>query len=163
MGGSFSHAAATASCPWVSGDRVAPAAASAALAALAERPSQDLLLHVHAAGLAAELAEVEQAVAVHVAAGQDLDPLVAGAVQREDALHADAEGHLPHGEGGAVRALGLADDHALEGLHALLLALPTFQWTRTVSPVRNVGEVLAQVLGLDVLDGAAAHDDSSNP
>src|SRR5688572_21198947 len=53
---------------------------------------QLLLFGIHARSLALEIAEVEEPVAVHVALGQDLDALVTGAVQREDALHADAVG-----------------------------------------------------------------------
>src|SRR5207237_6970133 len=70
-----------------------------------------------------QLAQVEEAGALHLPAARHLDPIDAGRIQREDALHTHAVAHLAHGEGGAhVRALP-ADHHALEDLDAFLVAL----------------------------------------
>ena len=69
-----------------------------------------------------------------------------------------AEGIPADGEAGAVVALLLADDDALESLDALLLTLLHLP----VNPNRVAGpevdQLLAQVLGFDVLDGAVTHD-----
>src|SRR5215212_3928731 len=64
----------------------------------------------HAGALADATAQVVELGPAHVAAGGDLDALDLRRVQRERALHADAEGLLAHGEG-LADALALALDH----------------------------------------------------
>src|SRR4051794_10169475 len=73
--------------------------------------------------LSLQLAQVEEASALHPTAGNHLDLVDARREDREDALHSDAVRDLAHGEGAAQVALLLADDHALEDLDALLVAL----------------------------------------
>src|SRR3954454_23023841 len=72
----------------------------------------------HAGALAHAAAEVVELGPPHVTTGGHLDALDLRRVQRERALHADAEGLLAHGEG-LAHALALALDHdALEDLGA---------------------------------------------
>src|SRR5207248_11677010 len=72
--------------------------------------------------LALQLAQIEQARALHLAAGDDLDLVDARRIEREDALDAHAVAHLSHGER-RVRVTALApDDHALEDLDPVLVA-----------------------------------------
>src|SRR5215211_7856411 len=76
-----------------------------------------------AGALADTAAQVVELGPAHVAAGGDLDALDLRRVQRERALHADAEGLLADREG-LAHALALAlDDHALEDLGAAAGAL----------------------------------------
>src|SRR3954469_5208446 len=82
-----------------------------------------LLGALQAGRLSLQLAQVEEASALHPTAGNHLDLVDARREDRENALHSDSVGHLAHGEGAAQVALLLADDHALEDLDALLVAL----------------------------------------
>src|SRR6478735_8122454 len=74
-------------------------------------------------GLAAEVTEVVQLRATHVAAGHDLDLLDDRGVDREGALDADAEADLANGEGLADTVALAADGDALEDLDAGARAL----------------------------------------
>src|SRR5690606_27040644 len=80
-------------------------------------------LRAQARLLAAQLAQVVEARATHVAAALDLDLLDDRRVHREDALDADAVGDLAHREALRGAPAAAADDHALEYLDALLVAL----------------------------------------
>ena len=67
-----------------------------------------------------------------------------GRVHREGALDADAVGELAHGEGLVDPAVLAADDHALEHLDALLVALDHAdvdlqRVARARSPARRCG------------------------
>src|SRR3954452_16874658 len=83
---------------------------------------RDARLLLDARRLAGEIAQVEEARATDAAARDHIDLLDARRVQREDALDADAVADLADGERRAVTGAGLANDHALERLRALLLA-----------------------------------------
>src|SRR5579885_171425 len=73
-----------------------------------------------ACGLAAEAAEVVELRAADATAADEFHLADDGAVHGEDALDADAEADLTHGEG-LAHAVALArDHHALERLKALL-------------------------------------------
>src|SRR6185437_7697473 len=77
----------------------------------------------HAGALADPPPQVVELGAAHVAAGGHLDALDLGRVERERALHADAEGLLAHGER-LPGAMALALDHdALKHLGAASRAL----------------------------------------
>src|SRR5690606_4482592 len=83
----------------------------------------DLALLLDLGGLAAQAAQVVQLGATDVTAAEDLDLLDHGRVQREGALHADAEADLADREGAAdARALHL-DADTLEHLHTGAVAL----------------------------------------
>src|SRR6185503_10997568 len=73
--------------------------------------------------LAGEMAQVVELRAPHAAAAHDLDVGQHRAVEREDALDADAVGDLADREGRAHAGSTLGDAHALERLNALLLTL----------------------------------------
>src|SRR6478752_5997778 len=73
--------------------------------------------------LAGEMAQVVELRAAHAAAPHDLDVGQHGAVEREDALDADAVGDLADREGRAHAGSTLGDAHAFERLNALLLTL----------------------------------------
>src|SRR5208283_568485 len=110
-----------------------------------------------ARGLALQIPQVEEAVAADTAAGDDVNPFIAGAVERKDALNTYPIRDFADGEGGAIGSLRLTDDHALEGLDALLftfLHLPVHPHGVTGA---KVGNVLPKLLRLDVFQGAEAH------
>src|SRR5207237_3539355 len=93
-------------------------------------PAQALLLRrgvlfgaLQARRLALQVPQVEKARALHLAARHDFDLIDPRGVDREDALDSHSVRHLAHGESRVeMRALA-ADDHALEDLDALLVAL----------------------------------------
>src|SRR3984957_10174549 len=92
--------------------RKAGASAGGVLAALLDPPR-----------LAAQVAQVVQLGAAHLAAGDRLDLVDRRAVHRERALDANAVAHLAHGEG-LTQAAALAPDHdTLEDLDAGAVAL----------------------------------------
>src|SRR3954466_1180262 len=72
----------------------------------------------HAGALADATAQVVELGPAHVAAGGDLDALDLRRVQRERALHADAEGLLAHGEGLPDAPALALDADALEAVGA---------------------------------------------
>jgi len=73
--------------------------------------------------LAAEVSQVVELRATHVATGDDLDVVDHRAVHRERALDAHLEADLADGEGLAHTVAGAADDDALEDLDAGAVAL----------------------------------------
>src|SRR5207248_454637 len=77
---------------------------------------------LEARGLALQLAQVEEAGALRLAAGDHLDLVDARRIEREDALHAHAVAHLAHGERGVHVPALAADDDSLEDLDSLLVA-----------------------------------------
>src|SRR5690606_36382839 len=92
--------------------RRAPPSAGGGLATLADL-----------GGLAAAAAQVVQLRAAHVTAGDDLDVVDRGRVEREGPLDTDPEGHLADGEG-LTHAGALAADHdALEHLDTAAVPL----------------------------------------
>src|SRR3990170_167493 len=66
--------------------------------------SDDSLLLFHSGGLALEVAQERELGAPHLGPAQHVDLVDGRRVQREDALHALAEGHFPDGEGRAAAA-----------------------------------------------------------
>src|SRR5690606_38612727 len=79
---------------------------------------------LEAGGLAAQLAQVVELGAAAASAAHDRDLADERRVDREDSLHALAEGDLPHGHGAACALAVLAgDDDALERLYARAVAL----------------------------------------
>src|SRR4051794_23041000 len=108
----------------------------------------------HAGALADATAQVVQLGAPHVAAGGDLDALDLWRVQRERALHADAEGLLAHGEG-LADALALAlDDDALEDLGAAARALDDLEVDLEAVARLEAGDA-AQLRALEGVDDGA--------
>src|SRR5678815_4907518 len=75
-----------------------------------------------AGGLTGAVAQVVQLRAANGAPHGDFDLVDAGGVHGEDALDADAVGHLAHGERLAVLPTAPAEDGALEDLDAFLVA-----------------------------------------
>src|SRR5947209_9548823 len=73
--------------------------------------------------LAAQLAQVVELRPAYVAAGDQLDVVNDRRVHRERPLDADAEAHLARGEGLTHAAALAPDDHTLEDLDALAVAL----------------------------------------
>src|SRR5207248_453547 len=73
--------------------------------------------------LSLQVAQIEEPCALDAPAGDHLDLVDARREYREDALHADPVGDLPHREGRAQMAPLPADDDAFEDLDALLVAL----------------------------------------
>src|SRR5947209_3313291 len=73
--------------------------------------------------LAAQLAQVVELRPAYVAAGDQLDVVNDRRVHRERPLDADTEAHLARGEGLAHPAALAPDDHTLEDLDALAVAL----------------------------------------
>src|SRR3954470_6088510 len=82
----------------------------------------DGLLLADARGLAGEVTQVVELGAAHAATTDDIDVGQHGAVQREDALDADAVGNLADGEAGADTRATTRDADTLERLNALLFA-----------------------------------------
>src|SRR6476619_7402963 len=79
--------------------------------------------HLHfldARGLAGEMTQVVELGATDTAATDHVDVGQHGAVEGENALHADAVRDLADGERGADAAAPTGDDHSLERLDALL-------------------------------------------
>src|SRR3954447_26856496 len=108
----------------------------------------------HAGALADATAQVVELGPPHVAAGGDLDALDLGRVQRERALHADAEGLLAHGEG-LADALALAlDDDALEDLGAAARALDDLEVDLEAVARLEAGDA-AQLRALEGVDDGA--------
>src|SRR4051812_44228455 len=110
--------------------------------------------------LAAEVAQVVELRATHVTAGQDLDLVDDRGVQREGALHADAEGDLAHREGAAhARALD-PDADALEHLDAGAVALDDLDVDLEGVAGTEVGDVVAAGGGGERVDDVG-HEVSS--
>ena len=80
---------------------------------------------------------------------KDLDLLDLGGVNREGALHADAEGDLANSEGLAVGGTVAADDVALEDLNALAVAFLDSLVDLHMGAHEELGEVLTNLLLLD--------------
>src|SRR3954454_21026736 len=107
-----------------------------------------------AGALADATAQLVELAPPHVAAGGDLDALDLGRVQRERALHADAEGLLAHGEG-LADALALAlDDDALEDLGAAARALDDLEVDLEAVARLEAGDA-AQLRALEGVDDGA--------
>ena len=87
---------------------------------------EKLALFLDLGCLAAQVAQVVQLGAPDFTAGHDLDLVDVGAVYREGAFHADAEGDFPDGEGFPNTATLAADDNALEDLDTRLGAFDHF-------------------------------------
>src|ERR671920_305085 len=102
--------------------------------------------------LAAQVAEVVELRAAHVAARHDLDLLEDRGVDREGALHADAEGDLADGEGATDAGALNADHHALEDLDAGAVALDHLDvdLDRVAGP--EGGNVVAKSRGVQGVD-----------
>ena len=116
---------------------------------LGARPAA--LAHPRAA--ADPVAQVVELGAADVAAGRHLDPLDLRRVQRERALHADAERLLADGEG-LARAAALALDHdALEDLGAAARALDDLEVHPHAVARLEDGDA-AQLGALDAFDDA---------
>src|SRR5690606_26078316 len=99
--------------------------------------------------LAAQRAQVVQLRAAHVTAGDDLDRVDGGRVQREGPLDADAEADLPHGEGLAHAAAGASDHDALERLDAGAVALDDLDVHLDGVAGTEVGDVVTQRSRID--------------
>src|SRR5262249_18023551 len=91
--------------------------------------------------------------AAHVALPLHLDRGDERRIGLEGALDAFARGDLAHDEGRVEAAVALGDDHSLERLHALPLALDHVHVDEHRVAWREVGNVLAQLLDLFLLDG----------
>src|SRR5262249_39266621 len=76
-----------------------------------------------AGGLAAQGTQVVELGPAHLAAAHDLDLVDVRRMQREDALDPDAARDLADGEGLPGAAPAAADDHPLEDLDTLFIAL----------------------------------------
>src|SRR3954467_4369352 len=113
----------------------------------------DVALLLDLGGLAAQLAEVVQLGAADVTAGHDLDLLDDRGVHREGALDADAEADLADGEGLADAAALTADDDALEDLDARAVALDHADVDLHGVPGAEVGDVVAQRVGVECVQG----------
>src|SRR3954451_16053350 len=108
----------------------------------------------HPGALADAAAQVVELRPAHVAAGRDLDALDLRRVQRERALHADAEGLLAHREG-LAHALALAlDDNALEDLRASARALDDLEVHLQAVAGLETGDA-AQLCALEGIDDRA--------
>src|SRR4029453_17578996 len=83
----------------------------------------------------------------------DLDALDPRRVDRERPLDPDAVRNAAQGEGGAQAFPALPDHHALEDLHALLLALDDLDVHAHGVAGREGVAVLLQYAGLDGRDG----------
>src|SRR5947209_12923822 len=112
-----------------------------------------LALLLDLGGLAAQLAEVVELGAAHVAARHDLDLLHDRGVHREGALDTDAEADLADGEGLADPAALAPDDDALEDLDAGAVALDhaDVDLDGVTRPER--GDVRPQRVGVESVQG----------
>src|SRR4051794_39229320 len=114
----------------------------------------------HAGALADATAQVVELGPAHVAAGGDLDALDLRRVQRERALHADAEGLLSHGER-LADALALAlDDDTLEDLGAAARALDDLEVDLEAVARLEAGDA-AQLRSLEGVDDGAHGEKTS--
>src|SRR5881227_2452340 len=102
--------------------------------------------------LAGARAQVIELRAAYVALSLHLDRGDERRIGLEGALDALARGDLAHDEGGVEAAIPLGDHHALEGLHALALALDHVDVDEHGIAGLEVGNGLAQPLDLFLLD-----------
>src|SRR5688572_12801055 len=117
------------------------------------------LLLADARRLALEIAQVVEARATDLAAGQHLHAVHHRRVQRKDTLDADAVRDLADGERGARGAAGALDANALEGLDALLLALLDLHEDLDGVTDAEIGDIAFELALLDGLDdrGGVGH------
>src|SRR5204863_8471611 len=102
-----------------------------------------------ASGTVAQVVELR---ATHRGPHGDLDLVDARGVHREDALDADAVGHLADGEGLAVLATATTKDRAFEHLDALLVALDDLHVHAHGVAGLEGRHVLAELAVLDPID-----------
>ena len=102
--------------------------------------------------LADAVAEVVELGATDGTVADNLELGDLGAVKREGALDADAEGDLADSEGLAGTLAAHADDVALEDLLTLTVALDDAVVNLDVVARANLGDVLADLLTLDGAD-----------
>src|SRR5450631_116975 len=102
--------------------------------------------------LAAQVAQVVQLGAPHVAAGHDLDLLDDRAVQREGALDANAEADLANRVGLADATTVTTDHHTLEDLNARARALNDLDVNLDVVAGAECRDVIAQAGLVDVVE-----------
>src|SRR4051794_15094542 len=107
-----------------------------------------------AGALADTAAQVVELRAADVTAGGDLDPLDLGRVQRERALHTNAEGLLADGEGLADPLALALDHHALEDLRTTPRALDDLEVDLDAIPGLEAGNT-AQLRALERVDKSA--------